>query len=308
MQTGSISMQKNIEDVNADGEYVKAENRGGVDTRTDPRRRRSSPRRRRSKVIAKEANALFQSDSDGVLFRMVHPDLKALDQDKSSPTSMSWARLNKYAVYNNLVQLYKDGTRVAIMAKKHANEHVKCQYPCDGDTDGRHYNCHVQGCPCHASGNGEWCTHSLHGLGPHKACAFKSSETAKMMKAFKDVQKGSSPLLKGYVSPWNKGQEPSACGYYHAIGLGHNEVIIDARTWDKHIKDNIWAIVKTDKCTGACETQLKALQKDHTSKYGHLPLLHFNRHDITNPFSSPEKEEEQDDEQDEASNMSSLFV
>ena len=168
---------------------------------------------------------------------------------------------------------------MAIIAKPHANEHVICQYPCDGDTDGRHYNCHVQGCPCHASGNGDWCTHSLHGLGPHKPCAFKPSETSKMMKAFKDVSKGSSPLLKGYVSPWTKGQEPSACGYYHAIGLGHNEVVIDARTWDKHIKDNIWAIVKTDKCTGACETQLKALQKDHTSKYGHLPLLHFNRHD-----------------------------
>jgi hypothetical protein len=249
--------------------------------RCDPRRRRSDPRRRRSgptsTEIAKQANALFAKDDDGVLFRMVHPDLSSIDKDVSGKTTVSFVRLNKYAWGDGKIQLFKDGSRPAVLAKPHANEHVKCQYPCDGDTLDRHYGCHVEGCPCAASGTDDWCDHALHGK-PSRPCAFKSDETAKMMKAFRDVQDGKSPLLK------NK-----ACGYYHNPGQSHNEVIIDPRTWDAYIKDNLWAFVLTDACTGACETSLRRLHDDAKRKYGEIHLLYFNLKDKEHPFHTSSK-------------------
>ena len=136
----------------------------------------------------------FRSDDDGVLFRMVHDSLNALDQDKSTTTATSFEVLNKYAWFNNLIQLFKEGKRVGIMAKPQAGQHVICQYPCDGDTNGRNYNCPVHGCPCEASGKEDWCDYSFRGLGPHKPCAFKTSERTKMMRAFRDVQLNKSPL------------------------------------------------------------------------------------------------------------------
>merc|ERR1712125_308826 len=106
----------------------------------------------------------------------------------------------------------------------HAQEHVICTYPCDGDTLDRHYSCRVQGCPCDTSGQDDWCDHEFHGR-PHKPCAFKPGETAKLMKAFKDVVDKTSPLMK------NK-----ACGYYNKPGDPHNEIVMDPRTWNANIK------------------------------------------------------------------------
>jgi len=242
----------------------------------------SDPRRRRSHgstptEIAKQANALFAKDDDGVLFRMVHEDLSSIDKDKSGNTTLSFVRLNKYAWGDGKIQLFKDGALPGIMGKPHANKHVKCQYPCDGDTEGRQafHDCHVKGCPCDAAGKDEWCDHKLTGK-PHKPCAFKPDETAKMMKAFRDVQDKKSPLLNN-----------QACGYYHIPGESHNEVVIDPRTWDAHIKDNLWAFVLTDACKGACEKSLRRLHDGAKKKYGDIPLLSFNRKDKEHPFHVP---------------------
>jgi len=222
--------------------------------------------------IAEQANALFAKDDDGVIFRMVHPDLIAIDKDEITRTTMSFGRLNKYAWGDGIIQLFKDGARPALIAKPHANEHVKCQYPCDGSTIDRYDKCHVTGCPCDASGKDDWCDHELHGE-KSKPCAFKRDETAKMMKAFRDVKAGTSPLLKN-----------QACGFYHTPSQSHNEVIIDPRTWNAHIKDNLWAFVLTDACTGACETSLRRLHDGAKKKYGDIPILSFNRKDKEHPF------------------------
>jgi len=203
---------------------------------------------------------------------MVHQDLVAIDKDEITSTSLSFSRINNYAWGDGIIQLYKDGTRPAIIAKPHANEHVKCQFPCDGNTDGRHYKCEVQGCPCHGSGEDDWCDHKLGGT-KSKPCAFKGDETAKMMKEFRKVQEGTSPLLK------NK-----ACGYYHTPGQSHNEIVIDPKTWNGHIKDNLWAFVLTDACTGACDKSLRRLHDGAKKKYGDIPILFFNRKDKEHPF------------------------
>jgi len=144
-----------------------------------PRRRRSSPtptrRRRRGSVaeeIAEQANALFNSDDDGVYFRITPLDLKAVDQEQTHTTTQSFVLLNKYAWGNDVIQLYVNGSRPGYIAKPHARENVACLYPCDGDSMDRHYSCHVRGCPCDASGNDDWCDHELRGE-PHKPCAFK---------------------------------------------------------------------------------------------------------------------------------------
>merc|ERR1711957_970098 len=68
-----------------------------------------------------------------------------------------------------------------------------------------------------------------------------------------------SPLLKN-----------QACGFYHTPSQSHNEVIIDPRTWNAHIKDNLWAFVLTDACTGACETSLRRLHDGGKKKNTHF--------------------------------------
>jgi len=248
-------------------------------------RRRSSPtspRRRRSSwayEIAKEANALFNSDHDGVMLRMLSPidpktpnNFAPVDKQFYGPTSLSFVLLNKYAWNGTAYQLFKDGERPAIIAKPSAKRDVACMYPCDGDSLDRHYSCHVQGCPCHASGSGDWCDVKLSGK-LHKPCAFKNYESAKMMAAFRAVQEGKSPLLK------NK-----ACGFYHTtLGTSHNEVVFDPRTWDKYIKDMLWAFVLTDACTGACERDLRKIHAGYTAKHGDIPILSFNLRSH-NPF------------------------
>ena len=70
----------------------------------------------------------------------------------------------------------------------------------------------------------------------------------------------------------------------HDPGESHNEVVIDPRTGDAHIKDNLWAFVLTDSCTGVCETSLRRLHDGANKKYGDIPLLSFNRKDREHPF------------------------
>jgi len=261
--------------------------------------------------IAEQANAGYNQEHNGLYLRMVHPDLTALDEDGLKSHMISWVVLNKYAVGENVVQLYKNGGRPAILAKPHAHKHVKCQFPCDGDSDGRHYACRVPGCPCDTSGQDDWCDHAFSGA-EHKPCAFKGDETSKMMQAFRDVQNGNSVLLK------NK-----ACGYYHDPGQSHNEAVMDSRTWNKYIKDNLWAIVVTDSCKAdsTCYENVQRLYNGYKAKHGEIPVLYLDRHNLKHPFSDSslafETSSAMSEEEDEtttniftqvSSNMSSVFV
>ena len=78
-----------------------------------------------AKDIAEQANALFAKEDDGVYFRMVKADLVAIDQDKSSETTMSFSLLNKIAWLNNIIQLFGGGNTPAIIAKPDASKLVK---------------------------------------------------------------------------------------------------------------------------------------------------------------------------------------
>jgi len=225
--------------------------------------------------IANQVNAAFNQEHNGLYLRMVHPDLSALDEDGLASHMISWVILNKYAIGENLIQLYKNGGRPAILAMPRAHKHVKCQYPCDGDTDDRHYACTVPGCPCDTGGQDDWCDHAFSGTA-HKPCAFKGDQTTKMMEAFKDVQTGKSTLLQ------NK-----ACGYYHVPGQSHNEAVMNSHTWNRYIKENLWAIVVADSCKAdsACYQSAQRLYKGYKAKHGDIPVLYLNRHNLKNPFS-----------------------
>jgi len=104
-----------------------------------------------------------------------------------------------------------------------------------------------------------------------------------MLQAFKDVQELKGPLL-----------EDKACGYHfengrsklvkNKAGESHNEVVMDPRPWDAHIKDYLWAFVLTDACEGSCETALRKLHEGYTAKYGDIPILSLHRHDKEHPF------------------------
>merc|ERR1719161_603932 len=101
----------------------------------------------------------------------------------------------------NVITLYKEGLRPAIMAKKSAFDIVACMYPCEANKI------------THTGARSDWCENNeVHGQWKF-SCAMKPNETAHMLKAYKDVRAGNSSLLQARGRD-RSGRPYSACGYW----------------------------------------------------------------------------------------------
>jgi len=246
--------------------------------------------------VVREANELFNLDEDGILFHTKSDstyDIDNVPHGNQHYNGMSWVLLNKIAVDSkNVITLYDEGLRPAIMAKKSAFDIVACMYPCDGTADERRYQCPVSGCPCeaneitHTGARSDWCgNNEVHGQWKF-SCAMKPNEMAHMLKAYKDVRAGNSSLLQARGRD-RKGRPYSACGYWIQNNEEHNEIVMDATKWNHNIKQHLWAFVMTDSCHAnpyKKQEQL-GLYYRYKQKYGDIPMVYLDRYNTEKPFS-----------------------
>merc|ERR1712232_327069 len=132
---------------------------------------------------------------------------------------------------------------------------VRCSFPCDGYSDHRVLGLRGCGCgnkenmkdfPCPQAGQADWCDYfgDIETNFTYRAvgtpCAFKPTETAKMLKYYAEVKKDRAPeALQKSCNAWKQGADGSAAW---------NEVVVDAAQWRKDGRAQIVAMVVPSSC------------------------------------------------------------